>query len=1379
MKRLATPIRALLAVGIFAAFLLLIGGGVASADGVTLPGGGTADACGTPIDTRGAKANGDVTFDSTDQAANSNLLTINRWGSVADNFHTRLDAAPFSDLVPALQRNVLTNTMIQTGNSMWQGSTAMTAFATRFCLMDKLGYTADHLSAQFGNAVLRGGLVTLITVGGVVVLIWRAKSSGSSPWKGIGRMLAILSLMGVMVSAATHTGQSTDKQHTTFAMGSPGYFGSTINNVIASLSNLPSSMVSSTGSQLEAKGYGAGDDNLSCANATKALREAYTQQYGPGMSQLAASIPLTMSQMWENTGLASWEQAQFGSANPYGPLVYCHVLEDTLNTPRHNGNAGVADPVTPQLQTQLGLLLSKSSSTPGGLNGDSVAWDYQVNSKTLDQSMIGWAACRWDGGKWTVNNIWQSVASGGKAGGGNDVSGAAGHLNPDGSDCQKWWTTNPDKIDLADVNMNYEDNPGYIRSATSVATQAPVGNFLLNWHGNDNGTAFTLAAVYLIAAFVMMVIFGGISLGIIIAKVAMIVLIALIFLALVASLWPGNGGSRLSNYVKFYLGTALFTFGISVVFSLITMVTGFLADAGVGQFGAGSLMSTLWTGLSPIAAIWVLNMIFKHGLKMPSPLKPGAALAYGAAIGGIGMAAGAGVESLFNRAKNKGRNGARSGGRSMKNLMRPSTSNPTVPGNSGVQKIQPKDDPTTPAPVSSGAPGDGAAGTGGVPGTGGAGADTAAAAATSGAGPSAASTDALAARPAEAPADGAAGAAVGGAGDTAVMPPVPSDAADTAAAAGGAAPAAGDTVLSVPLPIPAKPLSATAQRAADIKALRLATKHHRTGGVGLKTGRTAGLQRRTNNRLMKWAERSTSSAGYLARASTAGLAMMGVAGMRGAAGVIDNAQQRVVRRTKAGWNNAALFNRGKDRAKLAMASMRAKPLRTAAKFGAFAVAAANPVLLLGVGAIAARKGYNRARPKGADGQRQSALATRRRNAPLRRSAKDQARLDAWSAHQSSLRSNLPALTAAAGATGGINTGGAFTDGDSGQRTVVDPLNVGGTDSSQGTMPLDRHQDKDYVDADGLAPVFNSMGIREILDRETRQVHPHALQDFNIEQQFLTERAAAAGEPAPSPYEIIQSMQETQNGRGEAINSGAVVPAARQASPDAAGTRPAPVVNGGRPSTLPGSGAVPPYTPSVPPAPSVTGSRPAAPGAVPPYTPSVPSAPRRPAGQGRPAPIVNQQPVRRRPPWSGPSVRPSMGPAARASRPNAPVGPARAVRPPSPAAPAAPTALRTQPTAPARSAAPVAAPAAPRTQSTAPARQVAAPAAPRTQPTAPVGTPPQAVRPAAPLTQPPAPASGSVHAPITGASRPPVALTQPAAPADPSSTTPRTEGTSRD
>src|SRR5262245_57087726 len=51
--------------------------------------------------------------------ADSTLLSVNRWGDVADTFHDRLDADFWSDVFEKLQRRQLFSTMMQAGNSMW------------------------------------------------------------------------------------------------------------------------------------------------------------------------------------------------------------------------------------------------------------------------------------------------------------------------------------------------------------------------------------------------------------------------------------------------------------------------------------------------------------------------------------------------------------------------------------------------------------------------------------------------------------------------------------------------------------------------------------------------------------------------------------------------------------------------------------------------------------------------------------------------------------------------------------------------------------------------------------------------------------------------------------------------------------------------------------------------------------------------------------------------------------------------------------------------------------------------------------------------------------------------------------------------------------
>ena len=186
-----------------------------------------------------------------------------------------------------------------------------------------------------------------------------------------------------------------------------------------------------------------------------------------------------------------------------------------------------------------------------------------------------------------------------------------------------------------------------------------MGNFLTNWHGNDNSAAFALAFSFDLSSLVMLVVFGGIALGIIVAKVAMVVMIALLIVAMVASLWIGPGSARLASYAKFYVGLAVFTFAISAVVALLNLITGFLVGAGARQFGPGSILAVLWSGFAPVTAVVVLHLLFKHVLRVPSPFKPSGALAYAGSIGGIGAAAGAGFDRLVARARYRGEYRAR------------------------------------------------------------------------------------------------------------------------------------------------------------------------------------------------------------------------------------------------------------------------------------------------------------------------------------------------------------------------------------------------------------------------------------------------------------------------------------------------------------------------------------------------------------------------------------------------------------------------------------------------------------------------------------------------------------------------------------------------
>ena len=388
--------------------------------------------------------------------------------------------------------------------------------------------------------------------------------------------------------------------------------------------------------------------SLSCNTYLKNLHDAYTRSYGgSAASNLQAAIPLTLSSMWENSGMVAWRNAQFGAENPYSIQMYCRQLENIAGA-KVTLPPGTQGTPADLANTQFAL---SGVSSPGA-NKDSAAW-VMPGGLEVDRAMVAWAACRSaDGGAtWTVDPGWAQTK---------------GDNNPITKDnCKDWWTKpllGDNSFSPSKTGFNWEDNQSAI--AQNAAGQPGVQNFLLNWHGNANSAATVVALTFAASSLIILLVFGVLALAIIIAKVAAIVMILVALLVLLIALIPSKGDSNKAlAFGKFYVGLTIFAFGIQFLFALISLVTGFLVIAGANQFGAGSILSMIWTGFAPVTAVVVLHLIFTKVLKMPSPFKPSAALAYGTAVGGIGAGVGMGIDKMVNRGKSQVKSRASSAGK--------------------------------------------------------------------------------------------------------------------------------------------------------------------------------------------------------------------------------------------------------------------------------------------------------------------------------------------------------------------------------------------------------------------------------------------------------------------------------------------------------------------------------------------------------------------------------------------------------------------------------------------------------------------------------------------------------------------------------------------
>ena len=592
----------------------------------------------------------------TDQVSQLSLLPIDRWSSAASaSQHTRLDAN-FGDMTQKVQRGAIDSMAFAAGNTMWQGATELTGFATRFCLLDTMGLTADKGAATLGNALMSSGLVAAVVGFGLLLLLWRTARRGSPAdmWKNVTKTVIILGLFGILIAGAAQTtgtdpgnnNQGASDNHTTFGTGSPGWFADRVNRTVSSLASVPAESLASQSATLVNPDNVDGG-SLSCNTYLKNLHDAYTRSYGgSAASNLQAAIPLTLSSMWENSGMVAWRNAQFGAENPYSIQMYCRQLENIAGAKvtLPPGTKGTAADLA---NTQFAL---SGVSSPGA-NKDSAAW-VMPGGLEVDRAMVAWAACRSaDGGAtWTVDAEWAKVST--------------NKITP--TNCTDWWTKpllGDNSFSPSKTGFNWEDSQTDI--AKNAAGLPGVQNFLLNWHGNANSAATVVALTFAASSLIILLVFGVLALAIIIAKVAAIVMILVALLVLLIALIPSKGESNKAlAFGKFYVGLTIFAFGIQFLFALISLVTGFLVIAGARQFGPGSILSMIWTGFAPVTAVVVLHLIFTKALKMPSPFKPSAALAYGAAAGGIGAGVGMGIDRLVNRGKSQVKSRAASGGRS-------------------------------------------------------------------------------------------------------------------------------------------------------------------------------------------------------------------------------------------------------------------------------------------------------------------------------------------------------------------------------------------------------------------------------------------------------------------------------------------------------------------------------------------------------------------------------------------------------------------------------------------------------------------------------------------------------------------------------------------
>ena len=598
---------------------------------------------------------------SSTSASADSYLPINRWAAAASTQHSRLSLNLFNigNLPNVVQRDFVVGDAQALGNTFWRAGVGLTEAATRFCFADSVAATADGLTATIGRALANGGLIAILLVAAAILIVVRLRRGDRTARHQIVKIVVVVLCFAVMVNGATQT-KTNANGSVSFGFGSPGWVITHVYDAASTVASAPAAALSGVADTLS---FGANvtkridaEDPLSCGNYVNNLRADYRAAYGSAAtSNMAATVPLALDAMWEQSGLTTYAYSQFGAANDYAALVYCRLLE---------ANAGISPSTQVYITGQTpGAAAMLSGTKDAGGASTALAWasDQSLGASpnaTVDESMVGWAACQTSSAGFTpmewssttgapVTSEWTKVVDPNANG---SVYGATGTVTP--KLCKAFFDQSWTGFGPQGTAFEWGDNPSQITAAANGPGGPYPGfaDYVNTLHGTANGPAEMLSIMFLISSTVDLVVFGVMAGAVLVAKFSLLFLMAFAALLLLVSLWPGTAASsRLAGLTKHAFSMVLFVTGAQVILSIVAITTSIIMDTGTAVAGQGTFLSLLWMGIAPIAALFIVHHLFKQVLKAPSPFKLSSALAWGAASGGIGAGVATGLDRIANR----------------------------------------------------------------------------------------------------------------------------------------------------------------------------------------------------------------------------------------------------------------------------------------------------------------------------------------------------------------------------------------------------------------------------------------------------------------------------------------------------------------------------------------------------------------------------------------------------------------------------------------------------------------------------------------------------------------------------------------------------------
>lgn len=560
-----------------------------------------------------------------DTANHMSLLPVDRW-SDATSFHSRLG---WKDITDKTMRDIQGLGLV-VGNFFTSITSGMVQFAANFCPKDRVGGILDQAFGSLGNAATSSGLVAGMF--GIAILAFGVAAFRGAARNGIQSIAQKALVVGLLVimttGAAASTGGGLGNSNAPFkpGTGSPGWFMVTIDQTISTVATLFVDAANTGLTDLDSATDATTNDVWSCDRYLENARQLFKDFNN--QSGYSATTALAVSSLWETSGLRAWRNAQFGAApvaEGYDKYAYCRLLEWNANSPVVDSDTSTAG-----LGFQQRIATWDGALSEDQFKADWKVWSGSANTDYRDRILVALIVCKPNG---TAFHEQLFPENGNSESIEEECKAIYGDRWEDSNNANAFdWESGGGKID---------DKSGELgMSASDTAV-------LKSLHGVSTTQGVTSVISYLLGAFCLMLIFGGLSLAIVAAKLTSLVMMVGMIGVLIASVMPGAGIDKVVNYAKKYVGISFLVATASLLLTLIAFFTTVFVKMG-GAFlpgGDGGLLNMLWSGLAPVLAAWAAHGILKQ-LKVPSPMVPGNAMAMAksAMSGRIGdvMAAGLG-----------------------------------------------------------------------------------------------------------------------------------------------------------------------------------------------------------------------------------------------------------------------------------------------------------------------------------------------------------------------------------------------------------------------------------------------------------------------------------------------------------------------------------------------------------------------------------------------------------------------------------------------------------------------------------------------------------------------------------------------------------------